>query len=158
MVVAFPKIGSITATAVSLDQNHADSLKLLVFKVLEDKPMDKPFRIYTYQQLTVMAYQLMGDLDLALHYQQKEIELIKTTSDSSYLMMAYTRLMFILKDMGKADEAYEISLRVSKLLDSAKDGINKIFTLRQLCVFYNVVNDNKRAKTYCQRGIELNDE
>jgi len=158
MVVAFPKIGNITATAASLDQNHSDSLKLSVFKVLENKPMDKPFKIFANQQLAIMAYRLVGDLDLALYYQQKEIELIKTTSDSSYLMMAYTRLMFILEDMGKTDEAYQTSLKVSRLLESAKDDINKVFTLRQLCVFYNTIQDDQRAQTYCERGIELNEK
>lgn len=66
-----------------------------------------------------MAYQLMGELNLAHKHQKLEIELIKTTDDSTYLMMAYSRLMFIELDMEQRLKAYETGLKVARLLEEA---------------------------------------
>ncbi len=157
MEVSFPKIAGVTSTVLTLDQNHLDSLESYVFPVMEAKEMDTLFRLFTYQQMAVMSYQLMGEVERALDYQEKEIELIKVASDSSYLMMAYTRKMFMQNDLGRDDQAYATSLKVVKLLETEEDGVNKVYALRQLCVFYRTVSDLDRAIEYCEKGIELNE-
>jgi len=156
MKITFPKIGSLIQNASKLNPNHSDSLALVLFPVLERREMSIRHQIFAHQQMAVMAYQLMGELALADQHQRREIELIKTTSDSSYLMMAYSRLMFIELDLQKQVEAFKTSLKVVRLLEKEPDGINKSFALRQLCVFYNSINDYNRSREYCNQGLNHN--
>lgn len=158
MEISFPKIANITATVMNLNLAHIDSLESTVFSKLKAREMDTSFQIFANQQMAVMSYQLLGDLDLALKYQMREVELIRTTADSSYLMMAYGRLMFIQNDLGMDEKAYASSLRVVRLLETEPAGVNKIYALRGLCVFYNTVTDYERALPFCEAGISLNEE
>ena len=153
MEITYPKLAGITQTASVLKPEHYDSLAQVVFPALQKREMNTGFQIFANQQMAVMAYQFIGDIQMALSYQQKEIELIKTTDKSSYLMMAYTRLMFMEGDLKEDDKAYDTSLKVARLLDNEEDGVNKAFALRQLSVFYKANSDFDRAESYAKAGI-----
>ncbi len=152
------EVDRIQAQLWRLELAHADSLKTTIFPAYEQKELPDSLRAYIYQLAVVSSYQLLGDLDAAVFFQEKEIRLLKQRSGTgSELMAAYSRLMFLQADENEEEKAFKTSLEVVKLLEKEKQPIKKSFIYRQLCVFYHRIKENDRAERFCREGIRHNE-
>ena len=140
----------------SLDQKVENTLPKLLKRA--SKIDSAVLRAYFYEAMTVAYYQALGNLEGAHEMILLEIEALREFSAPvDELAPAYSRLMFILMDLNRSAEAYEVSLSLKDQLPEIQDNYVKSFVHRQLCAFYQRIRDLENAAKACREAIEYNE-
>jgi hypothetical protein len=147
-------LNAIDAHWSRMNPEHVDSLRSTVFPRLVEKSgkLNASKRCLTYEIISIAAYQLLGDISLTEKYGTLELELREEMGNTDSLAISLSRFMFMQVSDKTRESALSTALRLRGLLSKMEDPHVKSFAYRQLCIFYQYINDYERGMEMCREA------